>query len=187
LNKEIHVTNHGIKMLCASLALLYAAAGPSIAAPLAEPIYWHMNGSACKPNDETTRDGRYTTGSSGSVAYADTSTTSRLTFICPLTSINDTAAVVRSTPHMRIFYQDPDGGGTAYRVQATMKSYSTPAGTYDSNVCRVTSALAGSWALQATPCALDLSLNTYWVEVVLERMAPGSSLLQFHGVELVGL
>lgn len=170
----------------ALIAWAAASVSPAHAVPFPDPIYWHMNASACTPTAATAREGRYDTFSSGAVGYRDSTATQELMFICPVTSINDTDPGVRTTPSLRLFYQDPDGVAGRHRVRATMKSYSLLDGAFNNAVCRIISSQEGAWQSQSTPCAFDLGTHLYWVEVVVARSEGSTLPLRFNGIELYG-
>jgi hypothetical protein len=177
----------GALPLALSFALCTAAATPASAQSVGF-TYWSANGGSCTPTDATLRDAQYITVTGGGrVKYRSaTSGVSPLGFVCPVTSINPNVLGGDAT-HMRLYYQDPDGPGTAYQVRAFMRSLSKLNGAYNPAVCQLTSDTTGPWRAADTRCeGIDLANNIYWVHVIISRAAPHAATVEFNGVELAG-
>lgn len=149
-------------------------------------VYWQTNGGGCVPTDKTIQDQQYwTVTGAGRIKYKGNGT-QPLVFSCPVTSLNPYVAGGDNTALM-VYYQDPDGPGTAFQVEATLKSFRKSDGAHRSQVCKVTSDQFGTWqnSLNRYCGFLDMNQNFYWVEVVLKRTQPSNSVVEFNGVSLV--
>jgi hypothetical protein len=168
-------------VLAAVAAAIATVAAPSMAATL-----WQMNGGGCTPTSSTLKNLAYWTVTGGGRVKYFGSSVQPLTFICPVNNVMFNSDHI----HLRLHYQDPDGPGSAYRVQATLKSRAKVNGKFDADVCRIASRTAGAWSGSAVHCGFsanqpfDVAANLYWVEVVISRTAATSLTVEFNGVEL---
>lgn len=149
-------------------------------------VYWQSNGGGCVPTDTTIQNQQYwTVTGTGRVKYKGNGT-QPLVFSCPVSSINPNVSGGDGTV-LRLFYQDPDGAGDAFKVKASLKSFAKSNGAYQSQVCQVTSTQQGSWQSSMGTCgAIDMNANLYWVEVVITRTQPSNFVVEFNGVSLEG-
>ena len=149
-------------------------------------VYWQSNGGGCIPTDKTIQNQHYwTVTGAGRVKYKG-SGTQPLVFSCPVSSINPNVTGGEGTV-LRLFYQDPDGPGNAFKVEAKLKSFAKSNGSYQSQVCKATSDKQGSWQESSGLCgAIDMNANLYWVEVVIMRTQPSNLVVEFNGVSLEG-
>ncbi|MEC4881042.1 MAG: hypothetical protein SAL70_06780 [Scytonema sp. PMC 1070.18] len=149
-------------------------------------VFWQSNGGGCVPTDTTIQNQQYwTVTGAGRVKYKGNGT-QPLVFSCPVSSINPNVSGGDGTV-LRLFYQDPDGAGNAFKVEASLKSFAKSNGAYQSQVCKVTSNKQGSWQDSIDICdAIDMNANLYWVEVVVTRTQPSNLVVEFNGVSLEG-
>lgn len=173
------------------LAALLTGAGTASAsvAASAPGSLWHMNGGSCTPTGVTMRAANYwTVTGGGRVKYRNGESITPLTFTCPVAAIRSVALSDSGTIDLVLHYQDPDGTGSAYRVQATLKSRHKATGAHNANLCRVVSGEPGPWASSHTHCfnkaAFDPATYLYWVEATVTRTTPGPLTVEFNGAEL---
>ena len=149
-------------------------------------VYWQSNGGGCVPTDATIERNQYiTVTGTGRVKYKGNGT-NPLVFSCPLTSINPNVSAGNSTV-LRLFYQDPDGPGEDFKVEATLRSFAKFNGLFTQEVCKVTSNKKGQWQEGTDTCRnIDMNNNLYWVQVVIKRNQVSSLAVEFNGVSLEG-
>ncbi|BAZ37691.1 hypothetical protein NIES4101_36140 [Calothrix sp. NIES-4101] len=147
-------------------------------------VYWQSNGGGCVPTDQTIQNQQYwTVTGAGRVKYKGNGT-QPLAFSCPVSSINSNVSGGDGTV-LRLFYQDPDGLEDAFKVEATLRSFAKSNGTYNGEVCKVSSSKKGEWQDDTSNvCLIDMNANIYWVEVVIKRNQPSNSVVEFNGVSL---
>lgn len=150
-------------------------------------VYWQSNGGGCVPTDATIAGNQYVTVTgTGRVKYKGDET-DPLVFSCPLNSINPNVSPREGTV-LRLFYQDPDGTGEDFKVEATLRSFAKSNGAYTQEVCKVTSDKKGQWQEGTDICNnIDMNANLYWVEVVIKRKKASNSVVEFNGVSLEGI
>lgn len=150
-------------------------------------VYWQSNGGGCVPTDATIAGNQYVTVTgTGRVKYKGDGT-DPLVFSCPLNSINPNVSPREGTV-LRLFYQDPDGTGEDFKVEATLRSFAKSNGAYTQEVCKVTSDKKGQWQEGTDICNnIDMNANLYWVEVVIKRKKASNSVVEFNGVSLEGI
>ncbi len=170
-------------MILFSLIFLFAATLTASAQTVGW-VYWQSNGGGCVPTDKTVKDQQYwTITGSGRVKYKGNGI-QPLEFSCPVSNINSGIAGGDATV-IKLFYQDPDGPGDAFKVEATLRSFSKKDGAYKAEVCKATSDKQGQWQLTVKACgAIDLSANIYWVEVVIKRTRSSKLVVEFNGVSI---
>lgn len=147
-------------------------------------VYWQSNGGGCVPTDKTIQNQQYwTVTGAGRVKYKGNGT-QPLIFSCPVSSINPNVSS-RDKTILRLFYQDPDGAGNAFKVKASLKSFAKSNGAYESQVCKVISDKQGPWQNSSGVCGdIDMNTNLYWVEVAITRTQPSNLVVEFNGVSL---
>ena len=148
-------------------------------------VYWQSNGGACTPTDATVSEQQYfTVTSAGRVKYKGNGT-KPLVFSCAVSSINPNVIGGEGTI-LRLFYQDPDGTGDDFKVEARLMSFAKTNGALR-EVCKATSDKQGQWQESSNVCNdIDMSRNLYWVHVVIKRSKPSNSVVEFNGVSLEG-
>lgn len=148
-------------------------------------VYWQSNGGACVPTDATIKDQQYfTVTAAGRVKYKGNGT-KPLVFSCPVSSFNPNV-IAGDRTILRLFYQDPDGRGGGFKVQARLMSFAKSNGALK-EVCKVTSDKQGQWQESRTACSkIDMNANLYWVEVAVSRTKPSNLVVEFNGVSLEG-
>lgn len=149
-------------------------------------VYWQANGGGCVPTDATIRNNQYfTVTAAGRVKYKGNGT-KPLVFSCPVTCFN--ANVNGDGIVLRLFYQDPDGSGDGFKVEARLMSFAKSDGTL-TEVSKVTSNKAGQWndSSSSVDGVIDMNANLYWVEVVIKRTNPSNLVVEFNGVSLEGV
>ena len=168
------------------LALVLLVMPTTILAQRVGFVYWQSNGGGCVPTDKTIQDQQYwTVTGAGRVKYKGNGK-QPLVFSCPVSSINPNVTAGDGTV-LRLFYQDPDGAGAAFKVEATLKSFAKSNGAYESQVCKVTSDKQGSWRDSTSVCGgIDMNAKLYWVEVVISRTQRSELVVEFNGVSLEG-
>jgi hypothetical protein len=133
-------------------------------------VYWQANGGGCVPTDATIKNQQYwTVTGAGRVKYKGNDI-QPLVFSCPVSSINPDVLGGDGTI-LRLFYQDPDGTGGDFKVEARLKSFNKLNGAYMSEVCIATSGTSGSWRES---------------RVVISRTRPSNLVVEFNGVSLEG-
>ncbi len=170
--------------LCTTFVLLLI--GSNVLAQKVGFVYWQSNGGGCVPTDKTIQNQQYwTVTGAGRVKYKGNGT-QPLVFSCPVSSINPNVSRGDGTV-LRLFYQDPDGAGNAFKVEATLKAFAKSNGAYQSQVCKVTSNKQGSWQQSRSTCStINMNANIYWVEVVIKRTRSSNLVVEFNGVSLEG-
>jgi hypothetical protein len=171
-------------MLCTAFALAFSAS--TALSQNVGSVYWQSNGGGCVPTDATIKRGQYiTVTGAGRVKYKGNGT-DPLFFSCPVNSINPRVSGGDGTV-LRLFYQDPDGAGENFKVEATLRSFAKSNGAYTPNVCKVTSNEKGQWREGTGICKkIDMNANLYWVAVVVRRTRSSKSVVEFNGVSLEG-
>ena len=167
------------------IALVLLGASPILAQEVGF-VYWQANGGGCVPTDATVQNQQYfTVTGAGRVKYKGNGT-EPLVFSCPVTSINPNVIAGDGTI-LRLFYQDPDGPGGDFRVEARLLSFAKSNGALR-EVCKVTSDKQGQWQeSKSGRCSnINMNANLYWVEVVISRTNPSNSVVEFNGVSLEG-
>jgi hypothetical protein len=149
-------------------------------------VYWQTNGGGCVPTDATVEKSQYLTATgTGRVKYKGNGTDS-LVFSCPVSSINPNV-IAGDGPVLRLFYQDPDGAGEDFKVEATLRSFAKSDGAFTSEVCKVTSEKKGQWQDGIDVCSnIDMNTSIYWIEVVVTRKKASNLVVEFNGVSLEG-
>lgn len=170
-------------MLCTAFALALNAS--TVLSQNVGSVYWQSNGGGCVPTDATVERKQYfTVTGTGRVKYKGNGT-DPLVFSCPVSSINPNVSGGDGTI-LRLFYQDPDGVGNDFKVEATLRSFAKSNGALK-EVCKVTSDKTGQWKDGEDPCRnIDMNANLYWIEVVVRRTKPSKSVVEFNGVSLEG-
>lgn len=148
-------------------------------------VYWQATGGGFVPTDETIKNQDYwTVTKAGRVKYKGDGT-KPLVFSCPVTSFNPNVNSGDGTI-LRLFYQDPDGRGEDFKVQARLMSFSKSNGALN-EVCKVVSDKQGQWQESSKTCNnLDMDANLYWVEVIISRTEPSNLVVELNGVSLEG-
>jgi hypothetical protein len=172
-------------MLCTAFVLILNASTVVLAQSVGF-VYWQSNGGGCVPTDATVeREQYFTVTGTGRVKYKGDGT-EPLVFSCPVSSINPNVSGGDGTI-LRLFYQDPDGPGEDFKVEATLRSFAKDNVAYTQEVCKVTSDQMGQWEDGIDICGeIDMNANLYWVEVVIKRTKPSNSVVEFNGVSLEG-
>jgi hypothetical protein len=169
---------------CTALVLFLLAS--TVFAQNVGSVYWQSNGGGCVPTDETIKNQQYWTVTGGGRVKYRGNGTQPLVFSCPVSSINPNVDPGSGTV-LRLFYQDPDGGGGAFKVEASLKAFAKSNGTHQGQVCKVTSNEQGAWQDNVGACGvIDMDANLYWVEVVITRTKPSNLVVEFNGVSLEG-
>lgn len=169
-------------MLCTAFALALNAS--TALSQNVGSVYWQSNGGGCVPTDATVERKQYfTVTGTGRVKYKGNGT-DPLVFSCPVSSINPNVLALPTTI-LRLFYQDPDGEGEDFRVEATLRAFTKSNGAFTKEVCKVTSDKTGQWQEGIDVCSkIDMNANLYWVEVVVRRTKPSNSVVEFNGVSI---
>ena len=172
-------------LLALAAALGIAASATPAHAQQASFTYWQSNGGGCVPTDATVAQQQYwTVTAAGRVKYKGNGT-QPLVLSCPVTSFNPRVVGGDGTV-LRLFYQDPDGVGTAFQVRARLMAFAKSNGAL-SQVCMVASDRSGQWQSSSGVCgAINMDTHLYWVEVVVMRSQPSNLVVEFNGVSLEG-
>ena len=169
-----------------SIAVVLLLEASTVLAQKVGFVYWQSNGGGCVPTDATIKDQQYfTVTAAGRVKYKGNGT-KPLVFSCPVTSINPNVTAGDGTI-LRLFYQDPDGPGSDFKVEARLMSFAKSNGAL-TEVCKVTSDKKGQWQESSSRVGsnIDMNANLYWVEVVISRTKPSNLVVEFNGVSLQG-
>lgn len=128
--------------------------------------FWSSNGGGCVPEDPAIRGNLYWTVTGGMRVKFQPGRNGTIKLVCPVVTPD-----LGYANTLELYYQDPDGYGTAYRVMATLRSVRLSDGAY-STVCTADSHSpdGGSptrmWSRQACGVrGLDSDQFQYWVEV----------------------
>lgn len=133
--------------------------------------YWSSNGGGCVPEDPSITSALYSTVTGGMRVKFKAGKTGTIKLVCPVN------VPVRNASVMEMYYQDPDGYGTAYQVKASLRSVRYSNGAY-ATVCTADSHASGGsptgmWSRKS--CSLPSPLNPdqyhYWVEVEISSTA----------------
>ncbi|WP_420208201.1 hypothetical protein [Candidatus Electronema sp. JC] len=173
-----------LQWICCIVFTLFLLASTALAQAVGS-VYWQSNGGGCVPTDETIRNQDYWTVTGGGRVKYKGNGTKPLVFTCPINSFNYNVSGGDATV-LRLFYQDSDGAGNDFKVQARLLSFNKENGALGKEVCKVTSAQSGQWAYSIDKCgSIKMNDNLYWVEVVITRTKP-SVTGEFNGVSLEG-
>jgi hypothetical protein len=113
---------------------LLCAVGLGVGATYAQAsMYWMSNGGGCVPEDSAIANDLYWTVTGGMRVKFRPSKTGTTRLVCPVTTPDITDANT-----LYLYYQDPDGVGTTYRVQASLRSVRFSDGAY-STLCTANS------------------------------------------------
>lgn len=166
-----------------SIALVFLLNASTVLALDVGSVYWEANGGGCVPTDATVESQQYfTVTAAGRVKYKGDGTTP-LVFSCSVASFNQDVSPLDATV-LRLYYQDPDGSGNDFKVEARLMSFARSNGAL-SEVCKVTSDKTGQWEDTFSRCNnINMGKNLYWVEVVISRTKPSNLVVEFNGVEL---
>nr|WP_281721504.1 hypothetical protein [Nitrosomonas nitrosa] len=171
-----------------SLTLILFGASTALAAGINSDVggvYWQANGGGCVPTDATIQNQQYfTVTAAGRVKYKGKGT-KPLVFSCPVTGFNPNASPGNGVD-LKLYYQDPDGQGDVFKVEARLMAFDRSNGVL-AEVAKVTSDKTGAWQVShgALRSNMDINTNFYWVEVVIKRTKPSNLVVEFNGVELV--
>ncbi len=173
-----------ILMFC--MVLVFTLNIPTVLSQNVGFVYWQSNGGGCVPTDATVERNQYfTVTGTGRVKYKGNGI-KPLVFSCPVNSINPNVLSGDGTV-LRLFYQDPDGAGENFKVEATLRAFAKSNGAFTKEVCKVTSNKKGPWQEGSDVCGeMDLNTNLYWVEVVVKRKKTSDLVVEFNGVALEG-
>ena len=171
-------------MLCSAFVLVLNAS--TALSQNVGSVFWQSNGGGCVPTDTTVEKNQYfTVTGTGRVKYKG-SGIDPLVFSCPVSSINPNV-LGGDGKILRLFYQDPDGVGEDFQVEATLRSFAKSNGAFTKEVCKVISDKKGQWREGTDTCSkIDINANLYWVEVVVRRTKPSNSVVEFNGVSIEG-
>jgi hypothetical protein len=161
-----------------SIALVLLSGASTVLAQ----VYWQANGGGCVPTDATVQNQQYVTETAaGRVKYKGNGT-KPLVFSCPVNpNVNPGTGAL-----LVLYYQDPDGPGGDFKVEARLMSFAKSNGALK-QVCKVTSHKQGQWQQSQKECGnIDMNANLYWVEVVISRTNPSNLTVEFNGVSIAG-
>jgi hypothetical protein len=132
--------------------------------------YWSSNGGGCVPEDPSIQSNLYWTVTGGMRVKFQPGKSGTIKLVCPVTTSD-----LQGVNVFEMYYQDPDGYGTAYRVTAALRSVQFTDGAY-STVCTADShsvggSPTGGWSRKTcNVSALDGDRFQYWVEVQISAV-----------------
>lgn len=172
------------KIMRLGVAALVFAVGLDVWAARVEAYtYWMSNGGGCVPEDSAIANDLYWTVTGGMRVKFRPNKTGTIRLVCPITTPDITGANT-----LYLYYQDPDGFGTTYRVQASLRSVRFSDGAYGT-LCTADSNSYYSMAMWSVttchlPSVLSPDTHAYWVEVLITASAAAKT-VELNAVKLV--